>query len=41
MPDLFGPGRSAEMTYETTAGTRVFSAGALPHELTLGQTAIR
>ena len=30
IPDLFGPGRSAEMTYyETEAGARVFSAGAL------------
>jgi N,N-dimethylformamidase len=30
IPDLFGPGRSAEMTYyETPAGARVFSAGAL------------
>jgi hypothetical protein len=30
IPDLFGPGRSAEMAYyETEAGARVFSAGAL------------
>lgn len=30
IPDAFGPGRSAEMTYyETAAGARVFSAGAL------------
>ncbi len=30
IPDLFGPGRSAEMTYyETSNGARVFSAGAL------------
>jgi hypothetical protein len=30
IPDLFGPGRSAEMTYyETAAGARVFSAGVL------------
>jgi hypothetical protein len=30
IPDLFGPGRSAEMTYyETEQGARVFSAGAL------------
>jgi hypothetical protein len=30
IPELFGPGRSAEMTYyETPAGARVFSAGAL------------
>ena len=30
IPDLFGPGRSAEMTYyETAGGARVFSAGVL------------
>ena len=30
IPDLFGPGRSAEMTYyETPNGARVFSAGVL------------
>ncbi len=30
IPDLFGPGRSAEMTYyETPTGARVFSAGVL------------
>ncbi len=30
IPDLFGPGRSAEMTYyEHASGARVFSAGAL------------
>jgi hypothetical protein len=30
IPDLFGPGLHAEMTYyETAAGARVFSAGAL------------
>jgi len=30
IPDLFGPGRTAEMTYyETPAGARVFSAGVL------------
>lgn len=30
IPDLMGPGRSAEMTlYETPAGARVFAAGAL------------
>ena len=30
IPDLMGPGRSAEMTYyETAAGARVFAAGAL------------
>ena len=30
IPDLFGPGRSAEMSYyETAAGARVFSAGVL------------
>jgi hypothetical protein len=30
IPDLLGPGRTAQMTYyETEAGARVFSAGAL------------
>ena len=30
IPDLFGPGKSAEMTYyEHASGARVFSAGAL------------
>jgi hypothetical protein len=30
IPDLFGPGRSAEMTYyETAAGAKVFSAGTM------------
>ena len=30
IPDVFGPGRSAEMTYyETEAGAKVFAAGAL------------
>jgi hypothetical protein len=30
IPDLLGPGRSAEMTYyETAAGAKVFAAGAL------------
>ena len=30
IPDLLGPGRTAEMTYyETAAGARVFSAGVL------------
>jgi hypothetical protein len=30
IPDLLGPGRSAEMTYyETQAGAKVFAAGAL------------
>jgi hypothetical protein len=30
IPDLFGPGRSAEMTYyEHTSGAKVFSAGVL------------
>ena len=29
-PDVFGPGLTAQMTYyETPAGARVFSAGAL------------
>jgi hypothetical protein len=30
IPDIFGPGKSAEMTYyETTAGAKVFAAGVL------------
>ena len=30
IPNLFGPGRTAEMTYyEHASGARVFSAGAL------------
>ena len=30
IPDLLGPGKSAEMTYyETAAGAKVFAAGAL------------
>ena len=30
VPDAFGPGKSAEMTYyETAAGARVFAAGVM------------
>ena len=30
MPDLFGPGLTAQMTYyETAAGAKVFAAGAI------------
>ena len=30
LPDIFGPGRSGEMTYyETPAGARVFAAGSI------------
>ena len=37
IPDLFGPGKTAQMTYyETTAGARVFAAGAF--HLTRGVT---
>jgi hypothetical protein len=43
IPDLFGPGRTAQMTYyETPQGARVFSAGALNFGGTImlwGQTA--
>jgi N,N-dimethylformamidase beta subunit-like, C-terminal len=38
IPDLLGPGRSAEMTYyETPAGAKVFAAGALNFAASLGQ----
>lgn len=41
IPDLLGPGRSAEMTYyETAAGAKVFAAGALNFAASLGQTAV-
>jgi hypothetical protein len=37
IPDLLGPGRSAEMTYyETPSGARVFAAGALNFGASLG-----
>jgi hypothetical protein len=38
IPDLLGPGRSAEMTYyETAAGAKVFAAGALNFAASLGR----
>jgi hypothetical protein len=38
IPDLLGPGRSAEMTYyETPAGAKVFAAGALNFGASLGR----
>jgi hypothetical protein len=38
IPDLLGPGRSAEMTYyETPAGAKVFAAGALNFASSLGE----
>jgi len=38
IPDLLGPGRSAEMTYyETQAGAKVFAAGALNFGASLGR----
>jgi hypothetical protein len=41
IPDLLGAGRSAEMTYyETTAGAKVFAAGALNFAASLGQPAV-
>jgi hypothetical protein len=41
IPDLLGPGRSAEMTYyETPAGAKVFAAGALNFAASLGQPVV-
>jgi hypothetical protein len=41
IPDLMGPGRSAEMTYyETPAGARVFAAGALNFAASLDRPAV-
>jgi hypothetical protein len=38
IPDLLGPGRTAEMTYyETPAGAKVFAAGALNFAASIGQ----
>jgi hypothetical protein len=38
IPDLLGPGRSAEMTYyETPAGAKVFAAGSLNFGASLGR----
>jgi len=41
IPDLLGPGRTAEMTYyETPAGAKVFAAGALNFAASLGEPAV-
>jgi hypothetical protein len=41
IPDLMGPGRSAEMTYyETPAGAKVFAAGALNFAASIGEPAV-
>ena len=41
IPDLLGPGRSAEMTYyETAAGAKVFAAGAINFAASIGQPAV-
>jgi hypothetical protein len=41
IPDLMGPGRSAEMPYyETPAGAKVFAAGALNFAASIGEPAV-
>jgi N,N-dimethylformamidase len=41
IPNLLGPGRSAEMTYyETPAGAKVFAAGALNFAASIGEPAV-
>jgi N,N-dimethylformamidase beta subunit-like protein len=41
IPDLMGPGRSAEMTYyETPGGAKVFAAGALNFTASIGDPAV-
>jgi hypothetical protein len=41
IPDLMGPGRSAEMTYyETPAGAKVFAAGALNFTASIGDPTV-
>jgi hypothetical protein len=41
IPNLMGPGRSAEMTYyETPAGAKVFAAGALNFAASIGDPAV-
>ncbi|HET7856427.1 MAG TPA: N,N-dimethylformamidase beta subunit family domain-containing protein [Gaiellaceae bacterium] len=41
IPDVMGPGRSAEMTYyETPAGAKVFAAGALNFAGSIGDAAV-
>ena len=41
IPDLMGPGKTAEMTYyETPAGAKVFAAGALNFASSVDQPAV-
>ena len=41
VPDVLGPGRSAEMTYyETPAGAKVFAAGTLDFAASLGNPVV-
>ena len=41
IPDLMGPGRSAEMTeYETPRGAKVFAAGSLDFAASLDDPAV-
>jgi hypothetical protein len=41
IPDLMGPGRTAEMTYyETPAGAKVFAAGVLNFTASIGEPAV-
>ena len=41
IPDLMGPGRSAEMTYyETSRGAKVFAAGSLNFTASIGDPAV-
>jgi hypothetical protein len=41
IPDLMGPGRSAEMTYyETSRGAKVFAAGTLNFTASIGDPAV-
>jgi hypothetical protein len=41
IPNLMGPGRTAEMTYyETPAGAKVFAAGALNFGASIGDPAV-
>ena len=41
IPDLMGPGRSAEMTYyETPAGAKVFAAGSLNFAASIGEPVV-
>ena len=41
IPDLMGPGRSAEMTYyETPRGAKVFAAGTLNFTASIGEPAV-